>query len=110
MRDYKGRDWWQPVRMELLARQHARCPACGKQLTEPVAVHHRKARSQGGTDESDNLVMLHDPCHLDAHRFPSLARERGLVVPSWGDPSDWPLIDCDVSLRDAAKQPGSQYT
>ena len=82
------------LRMAVLERDRW-CPVCGEYLAELVAVHHRKLRSQGGTDSLANLIGLHSSCHNIApksvHQNPALAYERGWMVRSWGDPEKWPL-------------------
>ena len=41
------------------------CEICGQQA---VDIHHKKLRSQGGTDEVDNLIALCRKDHEAAHR------------------------------------------
>ena len=40
------------------------CEICGQQA---VDIHHKIHRSQGGTDEVDNLIALCRKDHEDAH-------------------------------------------
>ena len=40
------------------------CEECGRQA---VDIHHKIFRSQGGTDEADNLIALCRDCHDMAH-------------------------------------------
>jgi hypothetical protein len=60
------------------------------------AAHHRKLRSHGRDDSLTNLVALHHMCHNLAtdsvHLSPGPAYERGLMVRSWEDPAQVPLI------------------
>jgi 5-methylcytosine-specific restriction endonuclease McrA len=42
-------------------------------------VHHRRLRSQGGSDDPSNLVGICRKCHDHAHRNPKLAGELGLI-------------------------------
>lgn len=71
------------------------CVKCGQGLREPVAVHHRKLKSQGGRDELANLVALCSPCHNIApdsvHQNPAISMEKGYIVPSWAQPNEWAL-------------------
>lgn len=92
-RERHDREWWADTTARLFTRQRGRCPVCAEPLTvwQPVARHHRKLRSQGGTDEDVNLLLLHDVCHKQVHDTPALSREQGWIVPSWGDPGDWPV-------------------
>jgi RNA-directed DNA polymerase len=50
--------------------QNATCPACRQSLFngEEIHIHHKKPRSQGGTNNSSNLVAVHLICHLQLHR------------------------------------------
>lgn len=56
---------------------------CGR-----VAVHkhHRKRRSQGGTNDPVNLIDVCLECHEWIHRNPEQAYELGLLVHSWDKP------------------------
>lgn len=71
------------------------CVKCGKPLREPVAVHHRKLRKHGGKDDITNLIALCSPCHNIApgsvHQNPKISYENGWLVPSWGNPAEWPV-------------------
>jgi hypothetical protein len=71
------------------------CVKCGKPLSDPVAVHHRKLRKQGGRDEITNLIALCSPCHNIApgsvHQNPKISYENGWLCPSWADPAEWPV-------------------
>lgn len=51
-------------REEAIARDLGVCRGCGRQYTQ---VHHIVFRSQGGSDEAENLVCLCDTCHRRAH-------------------------------------------
>lgn len=88
-----------PVKKDLRERVFDRdryCVKCGKVLQDPVAVHHRKLKKQGGRDELANLVALCSPCHNIApgsvHQNPEHAYRHGYMVPSWADPEEWPLL------------------
>jgi hypothetical protein len=68
------------------------CRACGKALGAEGVVHHRKLRSQGGTDDLGNLVVIHaNPCHTAIHANPLAARDAGLIVSAYADPLDIPI-------------------
>ncbi len=41
------------------------CEKCGKK--RPLDWHHKVKRSQGGTDERENLIALCRECHLKEH-------------------------------------------
>ncbi len=50
-------------------RQGYRCPICRQMFNEDDEwdIHHRIPRAEGGSDEIDNLVMLHLNCHRQVH-------------------------------------------
>lgn len=92
-RKYRGRDWWQTTKMMLLDEQDGSCPWCGAALLswEEVAVHHRRRRlGRDSDDDLVNLLLLHGQCHRFAHASPTLAKERGVIVPTWANPLDVP--------------------
>lgn len=84
----------QELRSAVFSRDR-HCVKCGKPLQDPVAVHHRKLRKQGGKDHITNLIALCSPCHNIApgsvHQNPRTSYENGWLVPSWADPADWPV-------------------
>ncbi len=90
-RQRRGREWWDQMRVALVFRSGGRCEFCGEGLSGGIEVHHRKLRSQGGTDDEVNLAIVHSLCHLRAHQFPAQAREWGWIVPSWADPAEVPV-------------------
>lgn len=47
--------------------------------------HHRKLRSQGGTNEPENLLRVCAPCHLSIHVHVADSVERGWIVRSWDE-------------------------
>lgn len=54
---------------KLMSKQKGKCAGCG-QLIENVAdthVHHMRPRSEKGTDEPNNLKLLHQSCHTFLH-------------------------------------------
>lgn len=53
--------------------------------------HHRKLRSQGGTDESSNIMLVTPLQHDWIHRNPAKAYELGWLVKSWQDPAEVPI-------------------
>lgn len=82
------------VRLIVLERSGGLCEACGEELWGRVHLHHR-LRRRDGLHVASNLVALHPDCHVNApqavHQRPTWAKERGLIVPFWGDPSVAPL-------------------
>ena len=53
--------------------------------------HHRKLRSQGGTNDPDNVIGVCAPCHHHIHHNPAESYARGLLVHSWDNPANIPI-------------------
>ena len=60
------------IRKEVYRRDGFRCALCDS--TRGLQVHHVMARSQGGTNDAQNLITLCWRCHAIAHgtRFPDM--------------------------------------
>jgi RNA-directed DNA polymerase len=56
-------------KQKLARRQKGRCLQCGETLfnDEELQVHHLLARSLGGKNRYDNLVLVHLLCHQQIH-------------------------------------------
>jgi RNA-directed DNA polymerase len=56
-------------RQQIAQRQDGGCPVCGQSLFngEELQLHHRKPKAQGGTDQIENLLLLHLFCHQQVH-------------------------------------------
>jgi len=54
---------------QILAREQARCRACGVTHRPVLVVHHVIPRSLGGNDVDDNLVVLCHNCHRLVHWY-----------------------------------------
>jgi RNA-directed DNA polymerase len=67
MVDHLKEDGW---RRQLWLEQAGKCPVCGQKLTEEEDwdFHHLRPRIAGGSDERENLVLLHANCHRQVHR------------------------------------------
>ena len=89
------------LREVVYARCQGYCEKCGNRLPESWALHHRKLKSRGGKDEASNLVALHHGCHnLDTdsvHLNPPWAHQLGLMVGSWQEPCECPVMIPDKS-------------
>lgn len=63
----KGFDYgWSSRREAILNRDGYTCQICGKKHTR-LEVHHIVFRSQGGTDDENNLITLCEDCHAGIH-------------------------------------------
>jgi 5-methylcytosine-specific restriction endonuclease McrA len=66
------------MRPLVMARSHGLCEVC---RSRPVEVpHHRKRRSQGGTNGLANLLGLCTSCHDGIHAEPAWAYSRGFLL------------------------------
>ncbi|MBE9046360.1 HNH endonuclease [Pleurocapsales cyanobacterium LEGE 10410] len=50
-------------------KQGYKCPVCGESIfnSEPIHLHHRVPRSEGGSNQARNLIWLHLFCHHKVH-------------------------------------------
>jgi 5-methylcytosine-specific restriction endonuclease McrA len=58
---------WQKVRKVVLERDKRTCRACGSR--DYIDVHHKKLRSAGGGNTTDNLLCLCRYCHAMVHAY-----------------------------------------
>lgn len=99
----RNRDPWNSKKCGPIVRTRADglCERCGR---EGHTLHHRKNRSQGGTWEPANVVLLCGDgtqlCHGWVTTHPTKAHEEGFHVKSWEDPAEVPiLLHLRVSTR-----------
>jgi len=54
---------------KLFKKQKGKCACCGSIIEEMsgTEVHHMRPRSEQGTDEPNNLKLLHQSCHEELH-------------------------------------------
>lgn len=66
-------------------KQNGQCPGCGEliEADQRWHVHHLIRRQDGGTDDRENLTLLHPVCHQQTHH-PKAVNLRKSVV-SFGD-------------------------
>lgn len=57
-----------------------------------VHSHHRKMRSQGGTDEDANLLRVCASCHGEIHNHPEKSYNLGQLVKSYREPDDVAVV------------------
>ena len=59
-------------RVSLYAAQYGKCAVTGRTLwIDEIHCHHKKPTSQGGTDEYNNLVIVHKDVHMLIHAVKS---------------------------------------
>lgn len=86
------------TRDAVLIRDRYRCVRCGSDLANcRYSVHHRKLRSQGGTDDLPNVILLcgsgTDGCHHLVHsRRKEVGEPGGYIVPRHEDPAAVPVV------------------
>jgi 5-methylcytosine-specific restriction endonuclease McrA len=62
----------------LIARSRGICELCGWGVA--IHRHHRMRRSQGGTNDLENLLHLCRACHDTVHAYPALSYDRGWLL------------------------------
>jgi RNA-directed DNA polymerase len=57
------------TQQKVAKKQGYKCPVCGESIfnDEPLHLHHIIPRCQGGKDEVNNLIWLHQYCHQKIH-------------------------------------------
>lgn len=69
------------ARLEVMTRANGACEArtvaCGGR---GVHAHHRRLRSQGGSDDAGNLLWVCATCHTWIHGHPAASYERGWML------------------------------
>jgi HNH endonuclease len=86
------------VERRSMGRCEARLPGC---RTWGNVVHHRKRRSQLGTNDLANLLNVCSPCHRLIHANPATAHLAGMLVKAHEDPADVPVL---VGVRELWEQ------
>jgi hypothetical protein len=85
------------LRFQVLLRDGNACVRCGQSTSRGRhSVHHRLLKSQGGTDDTFNLIVLcgsgTEGCHGEVHsRRADVGIPGGFIVPSWEDPETVPV-------------------
>ena len=91
------------IRKAVWERCAETCEACGYWLPrEELNIHHRKLKSQGGTDELTNLIAVHFRCHSSIHLSPERSYELGHLVRSYEEPADVPVVLFPLMFRRSA--------
>jgi hypothetical protein len=87
------------VRELVLERDDWRCLGCGVDVRSIRwhSLQHRKARGVGGGNGPENLATLcgsatSPGCHFLCESRDQEMAARGLVVASWNDPADTPVL------------------
>jgi RNA-directed DNA polymerase len=57
------------LKEKVAQRQEYRCTVCGESIfnEEPIDLHHTIPKSEGGKDELQNLIWVHQYCHHKIH-------------------------------------------
>lgn len=68
-----GKTYWSKgTKMRQIAEnQHWQCPICGEHLFngEDLQTHHKIPIKDGGSDQAENLIHLHQVCHQQLHQM-----------------------------------------
>jgi hypothetical protein len=82
---------WKVARFAAYRRSAGFCEICGVAIyRDAYEAHHRKLRSQGGTDAGSNLLALcpgPSGCHARIHMNPTWAKDNGWIVHPAADPA-----------------------
>ena len=79
---------WDRLRKAILQRDRRLCQPCKRKgrVTQANAVDHIKPKAKGGTDDTENLEAICDPCHADKG-----LRDQGKRVRPTTGADGWPL-------------------
>jgi hypothetical protein len=82
----------------VLERDGHACVCCGRSVIGQVySLQHRKRRSQGGTNDPNNLITVLGDGTTGCHQRMDSRRDRedaakGYTVQSWQDPAEVPVM------------------
>lgn len=85
------------TRAAVRERDQDTCVRCGWHVNVAGggSIHHRKRRKDGGHGLANLIVLCGDGvrgCHGWVTTHPAEAREDGLIVPTWENPLEVPLM------------------
>ena len=86
------------ARAHALDRDNYTCQHCGAKNTR-LEVHHIKYRSQGGSDDLDNLITLCEKCHHDLHKGKIELKIKGKKKSSLKHATQMSVIRCMLLKR-----------
>lgn len=83
---------WQRIRKAVIVRDMGLCQPCLREgkVTPFTEVDHIKPKSDGGTDDHDNLQCICSPCHKDKTSIEG-ARAQGYRPRKTIGPDGWPV-------------------
>ncbi|MBW4620612.1 MAG: HNH endonuclease [Cyanosarcina radialis HA8281-LM2] len=87
---------WQEIRAEVLRRDNKCCQVCGKPYSGQV--HHVVPRSQGGTDDFDNLMTLCGRCHMLVSPVPDWLLTKVWQIPAGDIPIERQKTQAAIDL------------
>ena len=86
---------WIAAKRLVNERDGGLCVKCGSEATD---CHHRMPKGMGGTSDPDrnyglaNIISLCAGCHRYVHSHPVESYDSGLLVRSWDNPADCPIV------------------
>lgn len=93
---------WDEAKRVAVKRDDGKCVRCGMPAQD---CHHRQPKGSGGTSNDyiafgpANTVSLCRKCHTAVHHQPrDVGYPTGLLVHSWQDPADVPIILGGVTI------------
>lgn len=100
-----GINFTEKIKAKARLRAGDRCevgaPGCSGQINQ---YHHRRMRSQGGVGSLVNCLACCSSCHTRIHQRVEWAYRHGLLVKSWLEPHEVPVVTgceypCDEEHR-----------
>ena len=81
MKKWQSSKWGKSKLRTLWRRQNGYCPVCGQGFKGDTAIHahHLIERCKGGSDNLDNLVLLHPNCHRQVHHLMKLGADMSFL-------------------------------
>ena len=66
---WKGKNKFDHIEKQLRKKQYSECPFCRQMiyLSDKVEIHRKVFLTEGGKGNLENLVLLHEGCHLKLH-------------------------------------------
>jgi 5-methylcytosine-specific restriction endonuclease McrA len=71
--------WAQGLKTRLVEQRGPVCERCGYAKVHILVIHHIVGRSDGGSDELDNLMLVCPNCHAEIHYEGVRHSKRGLL-------------------------------
>jgi len=69
------------TRKNILKRDNQECQGCARGISDiQLHIHHKTPRSEGGSNEEENLITLCKDCHNIVHNIPANITPDGIEI------------------------------